>query len=126
MGTRRIAERDHPRVARQQCPDCSSLATGAATVDDPQAAKTGLAGGIQIVAHQRGHLGRPEAVQIQHVGDRQFDRFVGILELVAHGLPACSAGQPAGCVRSVRLPKRMTTKTMIAEVTARLIQGLRP
>ena len=71
---RRVAEGLHPRVAGEQRAHGLALHADPLAVDDAQLAEPLLPRRLEVLPHDVRHLGRPEAVQVEHVGDRQLDR----------------------------------------------------
>ena len=72
----RIPERLHPRISPQERAHGLPLHADPLAVDDAQGAQALLIGRVEVVPHEVGDLRRPEAVEVEHVGDGQLDGFV--------------------------------------------------
>ncbi len=88
---RRVAERLHPRIARQEGAHHPALGAGPLAVDDAQVEQTGRRGGVEIGEDDVVRFARREAVEVEDVGRRQLDRRAGlglaIVGVVAHPRP---------------------------------------
>src|SRR6185369_14854845 len=78
---RRVAELRDPGVAGQEGADHLPLDADTAAVDDAELAQALLVGRVEPGEDDVLHLPGREAVQVEHVGDRQLDGFSEVVEV---------------------------------------------